>query len=61
MIIPGIMNDVLLPQGRYPENFLFISKFEVHQEGGLKEGDTWRMLKVSDHQYGGKGHLSHLG
>ena len=34
MVIPDIMNDVFLPQGRYPENFLLISLSEGCQEGG---------------------------
>ena len=32
--IPDVMNDVLLPQGRYPENFVLISQLEEGQEGG---------------------------
>ena len=36
-VIPDIMNDVYLPQGRYPENFLLISQLEVCQEGGYLE------------------------
>ena len=43
MVIPDIMNDVFLPQGRYPETFVFISQLEVCQEGG-----TWRTLRVPD-------------
>ena len=35
--IPEIINDVFLPQGRYPENFVFISQLEVCQEGGYLE------------------------
>ena len=37
-VIPDLMNDVLLPQGRYPENFVLISQLEVCQEGGGQEG-----------------------
>ena len=37
-VIPDVMNDVFLPQGRYPENFVFISQLEVCQEGGGQEG-----------------------
>ena len=33
-VIPDVMNDVFLPQGRYPENFVLISQSEVCQEGG---------------------------
>ena len=33
-----IMNDVFLPKGRYPENFVLISQLEVCQEGGGQEG-----------------------
>ena len=43
-VIPDVMNDVLLPQGRYPENFVLISQLEVCQEGGVKKGGTWRTL-----------------
>ena len=38
MVVPDIMNDVFLPQGRYPENFVLISLLEVCQEGGGQEG-----------------------
>ena len=38
MVIPNIMNDVFLPLGRYPENFVLISQLEVCQEGGVKKG-----------------------
>ena len=34
MVIPDIMNDVFVPQGRYPENFVLISQLEEVQEGG---------------------------
>ena len=32
------MNNVFLPQGRYPENFVLMSQLEVCQEGGGQEG-----------------------
>ena len=38
MVIPDVMNDVCLPQGRYPENFVLISLLEVRQEGGSRRG-----------------------
>ena len=47
-VISDVMNDVFLPQGRYPENFVLISKLEVCQEGGVKKGGTWRTLRVPD-------------
>ena len=31
-VILDVMNDVFLPQGRYPENFVLISLTEVCQE-----------------------------
>ena len=35
MIIPDVISDVLLPQGRYPENFVLISQLgKGGQEGG---------------------------
>ena len=43
-VIPEVMNDVLLPQGRYPENFVLISQLEVCQEGRAKKEGTWRTL-----------------
>ena len=43
-VFPEAMNDVFLPQGRYPENFVLISQLEVCQEGGVKKGGTWRTL-----------------
>ena len=46
-VIPGVMNDVFLPQGRYSENFVLISQLEVCQEGGVKKGGTWRRLGSS--------------
>ena len=47
-VIPDVMNDVFLPQGRYPENFVLISQLEVCQEWGVKKGGTWRTLMVPD-------------
>ena len=38
MVVPDVMNDVFLPQGRYPENFVLISLLEVCQEGGSRRG-----------------------
>ena len=56
MVIPDIMNDVFIPQGRYPENLLLISQLEVCQEGGVKKGGTWRTLGVPDRRQDGQGH-----
>ena len=36
-VIPDVMNDIFLTQGRYPENFVLISQLEVCQEGGGQE------------------------
>ena len=52
MVIPDVMNDVFLPQGSYPENFVLISQLEVCQEGGVKKGGTWMTLRVSDRKIG---------
>ena len=54
--IPDVMNDVFLPQGRYPEHFVLISQLEEGQEGGVKKGGTWRTLRVPDRRHGGHGH-----
>ena len=53
LVIPDIMNDVFLSQGRYPENYVLISQLKVCQEGGGKNGDTWRTLRVPDQTHGG--------
>ena len=37
-VIPAVMNDILLPEGTYPENFVLISQLEVCQEGWGQEG-----------------------
>ena len=40
MVVPDVMNDIFLPQGRYPENFVMISQLKVcqgGQEGGSLE------------------------
>ena len=37
MVVPDVMNDVFLPEGRYPENFVLISQLEVRQEGRYLE------------------------
>ena len=47
-VILDFMNDLILPPGRYPENFMLISLLEVCQEGGVKKGGTCRMLRVPD-------------
>ena len=56
MVIHDVMNDVFLPQGRYPENFVLISQLEVCQEGGVKKGGTLLTLRVPDGRHGGHGH-----
>ena len=53
MVVPDIMNDVFLAQGRYPENFVLICQSEMCQEGGIKKGGTWRTLRVPDQRLGG--------
>ena len=51
-VIPDVISDVLLPQGRYPENFVLISQLEVRQKGGVKKGGTLLTLKVPDRRHG---------
>ena len=55
-VILDVMNDVFLPKGRYPENFVLISQSEVCQEEGVKKGGTWRTLGVPDWRHGELGH-----
>ena len=33
-VVPDVMKIIFLPQGRYPENFVFISLLKVCQGGG---------------------------
>ena len=54
-VINYVMNDLLLPQGRYPENFMVIYQQKVCQEGWVKKGGTWRALRVTDQRYGEEG------
>ena len=56
MVVPDIMNDVFLTQGRYPENFVLISQLEVRQEGGDKKGVLGGRWGVPDQRHGGHGH-----
>ena len=56
MVILDVMDDHILAPGRYPESFVLISLLEVCQEGGVKKGGTWRMLRVPDRRLGGQGH-----
>ena len=56
MVIPDVIDLLILPQGKYPESFVFISLLEVCQELGIKKGDTWRTLRVPDGRHGGYGH-----
>ena len=51
-VIPDVMNDFLLPQGRYPANIMLISQLEVCQEEGVKKGGTLRTLMVPDWRHG---------
>ena len=52
-VVPKVLNDVFLPQGRYPENFVLISLLEVCQEWGVQKGGTWRTVRVLDQRHGG--------
>ena len=48
MVNPNVVENLTLPKGRYPENFVLISLLEVCQEGGSRTGGTWRMIRVPD-------------
>ena len=56
MVIPDVMNDVFLPKGRYPQNFVLISLLEVCQEGGGQEVGYLEDVGVPDGRLGGQGH-----
>ena len=55
-VIIDVMDDHILPPGRYTENFVLTSLLEVCQEWGVKKGGTWRTLSVPDWRLGGHGH-----
>ena len=55
MVVPDIMNDVFLAQGRCPENFVLICQSEMCQEGGVMKSGTWRTLRVPHRRHGGHG------
>ena len=38
MAIADVLDDLILPKGRYPKNFVLISLLEVCQEWGVKKG-----------------------
>ena len=50
------MDDIVRPQGRYPEMLMLIFLLEMCQKWGVKKGCTWRKLKVPDQRHGGYGH-----
>ena len=52
-VIPDVMNDVYLPLGRYPENFVLISLLEW---GDQEWGGTWRTLRVPEQRLGIQDH-----
>ena len=56
MVILDVMDDLILPQERYPESFVLIYVLEVFQEWGVLHGGTWRTLRVPDRRHGGQGH-----
>ena len=56
MVFSDVIYDVLLPQVRYPENFVLISQLEMCQELGVKKGGTWRLLRAPDRRQGRHGH-----
>ena len=52
-----VIDDAILPQGGYPESFMFISLLKVFQEWEFLYGGTLRLLRVPDWMLGGQGHL----
>ena len=47
-VIHNVMNDVLLRNGRYPENFMMISQKDVRQKEGVKKRGTCRSFRVPE-------------
>ena len=46
MVILDVMDDLILPQGRYPESFMLIYLLEVCQEWGSRRGVLGGFLTV---------------
>ena len=46
-VIHDIKNDVLVPHGRNPENFMMISQWGVRQEEVVKKGGYLEDIKGS--------------
>ena len=55
-VILDYMHELVWPKGRYPESFVLISLFEVCQEWGVKNGVTWRTLRVPGRRLVGQQH-----
>ena len=61
LVIADVMDDIISPQGRYPESFTLTYLLEEYQECGVKKGGTWRILKITDPRLRGHGHSWCLG
>ena len=61
MVILNVVDDIILPQGRYAEQFVLISLLGVCQEWGVKKGGTWMVVKIPDKGHAGQGHPWHQG
>ena len=55
-VICHVISYLIVPQGRYPENFMLTSLLEVCQECGVIYGGTWRTLRVPDQRLEEHGH-----
>ena len=55
-VMMDIMDDLVRPQGRYPEIFMMISLLEVCQEVGIKNGSPLRTLQFPDQRLGRLGY-----
>ena len=53
MVIPDALFYLILPQGKHSESFVLTSVLEVCQEWRVKNGGTWRILRVPDWRLGG--------
>ena len=48
MVITDVMDDLILPQGKYPESFMLIIILDVCQEWWVNKKGTWKTLMVPD-------------
>ena len=55
-VIHNVIDDTIIPQGRYPESFVILSFLEVRKDWKFFYGYTLRTLRVPDWNLGEQDH-----